>query len=202
MKKVLALLLSVIMLFGALSVGATAINIDSVRADAGLIPSQVILSFNLNSGTIKNGVTVYDYETKTFIYDDNYLDNMYYMIPDNSLVVDGKYSQLPTSVVNLPAVNPPSGYVFNGWYCYATNETYPGNRGFTIPSDAAGKVIEFKADYLKAEPEEDTMAGVMDILVKVFGTIIGLLFYSNEYGSAATEVGMQIMSDLLGDLFA
>ena len=46
------------------------------------------------------------------------------------------------------------------------------------------------------------MAGVMNILVKVFGTIIGLLFYSGEYGSAATEVGMQIMQDLLGDLFA
>ena len=206
MKKVLALLLSVIMVFGALSVNAFAAgqtdyeelwnDTDSVY---GLTHEQAVLSFDLNGGKIKGGVWVY--QNGKFSYVTNYSDNIYDMIPNNAKD-SSKNSQTPGDEITLPPVTPPSDYTFNGWYCYLTSETYPANYKFIIPEDAAGEVVHFMADYTLTVPEEDSMATVMDILVKVFGTIIGLLFYSNEYGPSATEFGMKIMTDLLGSLFA
>ena len=204
MKKVLALLLSVMMLLGTISVSVLAANgyedlwndTDSVY---GLTHEQAILSFNLNSGKIKGGVWVY--EDGQFRYVTNYAKDVYDMIPDNSKD-SSKNSQTPGDEVTLPPVSAPSDCTFNGWYCYLTQETYPANYKFRIPEEGAGQVIHFMADYTSTVPEEDTMAGVMDILVKVFGTIIGLLFYSNEYGPSATEYGMKIMTDLLSSLFA
>ncbi len=197
MKKVLAVLLSVMMLFSALSVGASAIDTtDSYLSQ--VLTKQVILSFNLNGGSIKGGVRVYeglDENGKAvFTYDNRYTDNMYYMIPETT-----DKGQYPYDIITLPSVNPPSGYAFNGWYCYATNETYAANRPFEIPGYAAGTVIEFTADYSRSEPEEDTMAGVMDILVKVFGTIIGLLFLQGE--ADPVDAGMKMMEQLLSNLF-
>ncbi len=204
MKKVIALLLSVIMLFGALSVGVlAATDYEELWNDTesvyGLTQEQAILSFNLNGGKIKGGVWVY--ENGKFSYVTNYSKDVYDMIPNNSKN-SSKTSQTPGDEVTLPPVSAPSGQTFNGWYCYLTHETYPANYKFIIPEDAAGEVVHFMADYALSAPEEDEMGGVMDILVKVFGTIIGLLFYSNEYGPSATEYGMKIMTDLLSGLFA
>lgn len=203
MKKVIALFLAVMMLFGALSVGASAMDLESVRQDEHLQDNQAILSFDLNGGTIKGGVRVYTpayYDANgnkvagSFSWSESYLENMYYMIPENG-------AQTPGSSVRLPGVTPPSGYVFNGWYCVVTNSTHPGNRMYKIPDYTGGKVIQFVADYSLEAPEEDEMAGVFDILVKVFGTIIGLLFLSDRE-EGAVEAGMQLMSSLLGSLFA
>lgn len=204
MKKVLALFLAIITLFSALSVGASAMDLEAVRKEQHLQDNQVILSFDLNGGTIKGGIRVYtpsyyDPDTKTtvqgsFSWSESYLENMYYMIPENG-------SQTPTSEVKLPGVTPPSGYVFNGWYCTWTNSTHPGNRMYTIPKNTGGQIIEFVADYAPEVEEEDEMAGVFNILVKVFGTIIGLLFLSDRE-EGAVEAGMQLMTDLLGSLFA
>lgn len=202
MKKVLAVVLSVMMLFSALSVGASAIDTTSDRYIQQVLTKQAILSFNLNGGSIKGGVKVYDGstidpETKLpvakFSWDIRYTDSIYYMIPEKST------SQVAGDVVTLPSVTPPSGYAFNGWYCYTTNETYAANRPFTIPSYAAGTVIEFTADYSRSEPEEDTMGGVMNILVKVFGSVIGLLFLQGE--ADPVDAGMKMMQGLLDNLF-
>ena len=202
MKKVLAVILSVMMLFSALSVGATALDTtDSYLSQ--VLEKQVILSFNLNGGSIKGGVRVYEglkedpatgEMVPTFTYDSHYTDSVYYMIPETTTSGQG-----PNDTVTLPSVNPPSGYAFNGWYCYTTNETYAANRPFEIPNYAAGTVIEFTADYSRSEPEEDTMAGVMEILVKVFGTIIGLLFLQGE--ADPVDAGMKMMEQLLSNLF-
>ena len=205
MKKVLALLLSVLVVFGTLSISAFALSetdyedlyndTDSVY---GLTHEQAILSFDLNGGKIKGGVWVY--RNGGFTYVTNYSENVYDMVPDNSKNSD-KEGQTPGSRVTLPPVNPPSDCAFNGWYCYLTQETYPANYEFIIPESAAGEVFHFMADYTNTAPEEEGMAAALDILVKVFGTIIGLLFYSNEYGPSATEYGMKIMTDLLSGLF-
>ncbi len=198
MKKVLAVVLSVMMLFSALSVGASAVIDTTDSYISQVLTKQVILSFNLNGGSIKGGVRVYeglDANGKpVFTYDNRYTDSMYYMIPEST-----EGGQLPYDVITLPSVNPPSGYAFNGWYCYTTNETYAANRPFEIPGYAAGTVIEFTADFSRSEPEEDTMAGVMDILVKVFGTIIGLLFLQGE--ADPVDAGMKMMEQLLSNLF-
>ena len=42
---------------------------------------------------------------------------------------------------------------------------------------AAGEVIEFYASYIPAEVEEDTFASVLNILIKVFGAIAGIILY-------------------------
>lgn len=208
MKKVIALFLAIIMLFGTLSVCVSAMDLESIwderKAANKLSDNQVILSFDLNGGSIKGGVRVYTpayYDANgnkvegSFSWSENYLENMYYMIPED---LD---EQLPDDTVSLPNVTPPSGYVFNGWYCTYTNSTYPGNRSFKIPERTGGKVLQFIADYSLEVPEEDEMAGVFDILVKVFGTIIGLLFLSDRE-EGAVEAGMQLMTSLLGSLFA
>ena len=43
------------------------------------------------------------------------------------------------------------------------------------------------------------MGTVLDILVKVFGTIVGLLFLQGE--ADPVEAGMQMMGNLLDNLF-
>ena len=205
MKKVIALFLAVMMIFGALSISSSAMDLEAVKKDEDIKSNQVILIFDLNGGTIKGGVRVYtpkyyDAQTNTWVdgsfnYVENYLENMYYMIPESD------DAQIPSKTVRLPGVNPPSGYVFNGWFCVETNHTYPGNRMFTIPDYTGDSLLHFTAAYGLETPEEDEMAGVFNILVKVFGTIIGLLFLSDRE-EGAVEAGMQLMSDLLGSLFA
>ena len=196
MKKVLAVLLSVMMLFSVLSVG-TSVAFEGDEYTDEVLTKQVILSFNLNGGSIKGGVKVYegvDAEgNPVFSYSNRYTDNMYYMIPDSET------SQIPGDIVTLPNVSAPSDYAFNGWYCYTTNETYAANRSFRIPTYVKGGVIEFVADFSRTTPEEDTMGGVMNILVKVFGTIVGLLFLQGE--ADPVDAGMKMMENLLENLF-
>lgn len=229
MKKVLALFLAMMMLLSALSIGVSAYDVETAKKEAGVAKNQVVLSFNLNGGTIKGGVRVYEpqhtvsqpkidangnvvydadknvvYETVVvpgeFKWDENYLENMYYMLPEN---INGDTSaQTPNSTVRLPNVTAPSGYVFNGWYCVWSNSTHPGNRMYTIPAHTGGQIIEFIADYSLETPEEDEMEGVFNILVKVFGTIVGLLFYSNTGSPNPVQAGMDLMETLLGGLFA
>lgn len=206
MKKVLALFLAVMMLFGALSISSSAMDLETVKKDENIKANQVILIFDLNGGTIKGGIRVYtpkyydaqknEWVPGSFNYVDNYLENMYYMIPESDdAQISGKSS------VRLPGVNPPSGHVFNGWFCEETNHTYPGSRLFDIPEYTGDSLLHFIAAYSLEVPEEDEMAGVFNILVKVFGTIIGLLFLSDRE-EGAVEAGMQLMNDLLGSLFA
>ena len=203
MKKVLALLLSVVMVFSALSICVFAAtdyeDLYSNNSVYGLAHDQAILSFNLNGGKIKGGVWVY--QNGKFNYVINYSESIYDKIPDNSKD-STKTSQTPGEEVTLPPVTAPSGYAFNGWYCYLTMETYPANYKFIIPDEAAGEVVQFMADYTNIAPEEEGAGAALNILVKVLGTIVGLLFYSNEYGPSATEYGMKIMTDLLSGIFA
>ena len=44
------------------------------------------------------------------------------------------------------------------------------------------------------------MGGIMDILVKVFGSIVGLLFFSDP-GTDAIDEGMKLVNKLIGGLF-
>ncbi len=194
MKKILAVLLSVMMLFGALSVGASAIDMNDPYIQEA-IADGVIIAFNLNGGSIKGFVSEYDPESPTnFTSTYNYSGSIYYRIPGCDDVI-----QKPGELLPLPRINPPSGYAFNGWYCDATKRTYAGGTSMTIPATGyTGKIIEFTADYTRTEPEEDTMAGVVDILVKVFGAILGLLFYSSS--DSPVEAGMDVMRELLGTL--
>ncbi len=200
MKKVLAVLLSVMMLFGALSFSSSAAStsipyFNEINGNPALANprTQVIVVFQLLGGTLKSGVNVYDEETNKFTWVEGFDEPTYIMLPRNS--EDLK----PESVIQLPAVTPPSGYSFDGWHCRGVAgiqeyATYAANSAFEIPAGSAGQVIEFRAAYSPAEIEPDTMETIMTILVKVFGTIIGLLFLSDA------QAGMEMMENLLGQL--
>lgn len=195
MKKILAVIISVMMIFSALSVGASAIDLtDEYITEQ--TADQLIIAFNLNGGSIKGFVTEYDPDSPgNFKQTYNYSGSIYYRIPGCDEII-----QKPGESVPLPRVNPPADHAFNGWYCSATGETYPGGTSTAIPhSGYTGKIVEFTADYTRTAPEEDTMAGVMDILIKVFGAIVGLLFYSDN--ESPVEKGMDVMTTLLTSLF-
>ncbi len=203
MKKVLAVLLSVMMLFGALSFSSSAASVSLYfEGEKPLVNpnTQVIVTFDLAGGTLKNGQWVYNPSKQPvagFEWQEG-ITGTYIMLPQDSS------SMVPGTPITLPVVTPPTGYEFHGWYCYGVagdytqGSTYAANSAYYIPLGTAGEVIEFRAAYGPAEIEPDTMETVMNILIKVFGTIIGLLFLGDEANPA--EAGMQMMSQLLGSL--
>lgn len=204
MKKVLAVLLSVMMLFGALSISSSAASVDQYfQGSAPLVNpnTQVIITFDLAGGTMKNGVWVYNSSktpTPGFEWVENFSGATYIMLPQDETAMK------PGTPITLPVVTPPSGRQFDGWYCYGVGgdytqgSTYAANSAYYIPSGTAGSIIEFRAAYSPATIEPDAMETVMNILIKVFGTIIGLLFLGDESNPA--EAGMAMMEKLLGSL--
>lgn len=199
MKKILAVLLAVMMLFATLSIGASAENYGSTNffADGLVNRDQAVIRFVLNSGKITSGVWAYDIDSGSFDYMEVFEEANYYMIPDNK---SNKTAQVAGSSILLPEVTAPSDWTFNGW-ADSKGQIYVGGTEYYIPSNAGGSIITLTADYSLAVPKEDEMGGIMDILVKVFGTIVGLLFFSDKHGSSAIEEGMQLMQKLLGSLF-
>ena len=190
MKKILSVILAAMMLFSGFAFSASAAEESWLPGDVS--SSQCVLVFSFNNGKAKTSLPVYDPNLGNFVATD---------------AVTGTYRMLPTSAdahkagtfVYLPQVTPPEGSQFDGWYVEAQYSPtgYPmsltGGSVYYIPEGAAGKEIQFTAWYSPAEPEEDTMAVVMGILIKVFGAIIGILMYGGN-----TEAGVQMMEKILG----
>ncbi len=193
MKKVLAVLLSVMMLFGALSFSSSAADyvgdkgslIDTLRATGVINSSQVVLSFDLQSGAIYGSVPVYDETTGKFIYEEG-VTGIYHMIPDNSQTITGTFgSKLHTAgtYVILPSVVPPEGKVFDGWE-YRNSEgvvrVYSAASRFEIPEGdyqaySEKAVLYFTAVYSPAEIEGDIFDTILNVLIGVAGKILTLL---------------------------
>lgn len=190
MKKVLAVLLSVMMLFGALSFSSSASSyvdlendfLKSLRETGVITDEQIVLSFDLQGGTMYGSVLVYDIDNKVFILQEG-VTGVYNMIPDNS-VAPLKTQQTPGKYVILPQVIPPAGKVFDGWECYADGQTYIANSKYTIPKKYDGtegiiyehNIIEFAAVYSPAGIEGDIFDTILGVLLGVASQIIGLLF--------------------------
>lgn len=194
MKKVLAVLLSVIMLFGALSIGASAVTvtggdrgslIDTLRATGVINSSQVVLCFDLQTGSIYGSVPVYNSATGKFEYKDG-VSGIYHMVPDNSQIYTGTYGSklhtAGTSVV-LPSVVPPEGKVFDGWEftdAYGNTRVFAAASRFVIPegdyqiySDKA--ILYFTAVYSPAPIEGDIFDTILNVLIGLAGKVLGLL---------------------------
>ena len=146
MKKVLAVLLSVVMLFGAFSTCAFATDnsgdrgslIDTLRTTGVINSSQVILSFDLQSGTVYGSVPVYNVTTKKFEHQEG-VTGIYHLIPDNSQTLTGTYGSklhTPGTSVMLPSVVPPEGKVFDGWEYRNGDDVrvYTASSRFVIPA--------------------------------------------------------------------
>ncbi|MBO7319100.1 MAG: hypothetical protein J6V06_03665 [Clostridia bacterium] len=193
MKKVLAVLLSVVMLFSAFStcVFATEYSgdkgslIDTLRETGVINSSQVILSFDLQSGAVFGSVPVYNATTKKFEHQEG-VTGIYHLVPDNSQTYTGTYgSKLHTAgtSVLLPSVIPPSGKVFDGWEYRNTNgdvRVYTAGSRFIIPegdyqaySDKA--ILYFTALYSPAPIEKDIMDVLLGVLIEVAGKLFDLL---------------------------
>lgn len=196
MKKALSLFLAILTIFGCLGIGAAADSYVTSpwHGDEGsgkpASYEQVVLTFDANGGTFKNALPVYNSNTGVFdLSEAGKLTGTWAMVPQSA------GAQVPGYIVTLPVVDSPKGYQFAGWFCYLDGNTYGANSSFKIPAGTAGTIIEFRAAHIPTEPEEDTMAKVMSVLIKVFGAIIGILMYRGD-----TEAGVELMEKILGGI--
>ncbi len=188
MKKALSVFLAVLMLFASLSVGSFAADevIDPTPGEstrfetqwhkAGVAaPNQTIFAFNPNGGSIKGNVYTYDLKTNTWeLNEAGTLTSTYYMVPmNNQMQIEGRY-------ITLPAVNAPAGWSFDGWFCYDDTSLYGANGRYNIPLGSGGTLITFDAQYSPLPVEGNDNNKAVDILTKVLGTILGLLFYEGD----------------------
>ncbi|MBR3816029.1 MAG: hypothetical protein IKJ27_04835 [Clostridia bacterium] len=196
MKKILSVILAVMMLFGAVSVSASASKFnDNYHQNGWANDDQAVLIFDsLNGGTFMNAV--YERDENGVWVTTSGKTGVYVMLPQTD------EAHTAGSVIILPDVMPNSGSAFKGWHytdAAGNSVTLGGGSTFTIPSTAfTGNqygVINFTAVYGPAAPEEDTMATVLNVLIKVFGAIIGILFYGGN-----TEAGVAMMEKVLGGL--
>ncbi len=187
MKKVLAVLLSVMMLFAALSLNSSAASYSENSGSDSLILTlrntgvinerQVVFCFNLQIGTMYGEVPVYDRDHKTFTNTEG-VTGRYYMIPDNRDAFEGVAgSNIHTAgtSITLPSVIPPEGRVFDGWE-YKNDEgevsiCTAGSR-FIIPeanyeANPDEAVIYFEAIYSPAEIEGDIFAKIISVLISL-----------------------------------
>ncbi|MBQ8503665.1 MAG: hypothetical protein IJ491_05235 [Clostridia bacterium] len=198
MKKILSVILAVMMLFGALSVGASAASIypDQWHQSGLVADNQAVLVFNLNGGTLKSTAIVYNSTTGQFEEVSGFNEATYYMLPAQG----NPTAHTVGTVIVLPDVIPPTGYSFAGWQYRDADGLLqqPGAlanfyiQDWIFTGNNYGKV-EFTAVFTPAEAEEDTLAKVMSILVKVFGAIIGIVLYGGD-----TEQGVALMNKVLG----
>lgn len=208
MKKALSVFLAILMMFSVLSVGSFAAEdtTGSSSADSKWFGpagsgkpanyDQVVIRFDFNSGTSKSSLYVWNEELGVAQWmEPKDLGTGYrVMVPqyDSQMVGDGEH------FVTLPAMTPPSDTLqFDGWYCTNDRSLYGANGPFRIPAGSGGTVIELTAQWSPASVEEPTMQKVMKILFSVFGTIIGLLFYSGN-----TEAGIALMEKVFGGLIS
>lgn len=187
MKKILSVILAIMMLCGTMAVGASAQKYEGFVVPNDFDQAEdVILVLRFGSGTCKDYITVYnqeiaDYEQVTGVGGE-------LVLVGDGITVNRAYT--------LPYVSPAEGNNFNGWYCLEDGKSYPAGPtgGFTIPN-APGKVIILEAQYYPSAAEGDTIGTIIGILTKVFGAIIGILFYSGD-----TEAGVAMMEKIFSGL--
>lgn len=215
MKKALSVILAILMLCTALSVGSfaeettaeTTTTTAAVTTSAWFGPQgsgapatydQVVFAFNTNGGTLKAGVQypVYDSKTGAFVYTDGKdISGTYYMVPQDA------NSMKEGSLVSLPAVDAPKGWQFDGWYCESCagiksiEKQTLGAATFIIPEGSRGHMIQFSASFRPETVEADTMSKVIEILSKVFGAIVGLLVWQD------VDSGIVFMKDIFTKVF-
>ncbi len=207
MKKALSVFLAVLMMFSVLSVGSFAAEDTTGSSSAygkwfGPEGSgkpanydQVVIRLNFNSGTCKSALYVWndDLGVAEWMEPKDLGTGTRVMVPQfaTDMLGDGE------TYVTLPSMTPPSDTLaFSGWYCKYDRSLYGQGGPYRIPAGTGGTVIEFTAQWEPADVQEETLPKVMNILFKVFGTIIGLLFYSGD-----TEMGVALMEKIFGGLF-
>ena len=115
-KKVFSLMLVVIMCLSIvpmtdLTIGARAFEDSEYWTEHGLTTDQTVVRFYLNGAMMEGGVQVYDTEEKIFYHVENYSEDYYDMVPENSMqLTEGR------SFIS-PNVKVPDGYSFRFSCC-------------------------------------------------------------------------------------
>ena len=201
MKKILSVMLAIMMLFGALSISASAATVPPAEKLNSIIKNEnsIIFVFKFNGGSSKYVLPVYYadvLENGGFV--DEIVSGDYYLLPGaNGMTLTANTS------FNLPSVTPPDGKAFVGWDSSIDSQDFTAGARYDITSERivvahqqlSKGIVYMEAMYEAAEPEEDTMATVLGVLTKVFGTIIGILFLDGS-----SEAGIALVEKLLGGL--
>lgn len=199
MKKILSVMLAIMMLLGALSVGASALDAESLW---GTKPGNVviaqgtnaILSFDYNGGKSYSNMIAYD-TVKGGFYETS-VSGIYLMLP--GAYTSQRFSTYETvgTPVKMPIATSDGDFLLY-WYCVETGEQLAADSTWFIPeyADSANGVFHFIARYAPAEAEGDTLATILGVLTKVFGTILGLLIFDGS-----SQQGTEFVDGLLGSL--
>lgn len=199
MKKILSVMLAIMMIFGAMSLSASAANVMDDHASAVLQNKDVVVMvFRFGEGQSRDALLVYDPAVAGNLTLTDAVTGNYYMFP-------GLHADLEANTqVQMPyAVTSEEGRGFSHWTNSVTGETYHPGEWVTITEEMvtlahnsqSRGVIYLDATYYNTLPAEDTMAMILGILMKVFGTIIGILFLD---GSSAA--GVELVGKLLGGI--
>ena len=218
MKKVLALFLAVLMLCGCFGVSASAADEETLGLwgdyfGPGKIADpaeECIIVYYPGVGAFPEGTTHYSYKQGPIPVGSNY----------KGVLVDAPFagnSPLKAhEAYHLKSLAPAEGYEFRGWrfYGYVSGNTvqyetnnnmylrlvdggttiYPGDSWILLPTNCEGEILKFEAEW-RLVAEEDTMAMILGIMVKIFGAIIGIVMYQGD-----TEAGVALMEKVLGGI--
>lgn len=192
MKKILSVFLAVMMLFGAMSISASA----GVDEDGILGGNRVNNGFDPDN----NLLIVLDFgDCTSFVTIENCVDQMTGDLYVADVGVGGKVVVVASknSEFILPLITPPAGYTTNGWYSPTLEDSFVAGKGSSVKltEGMQDSVVYFVANTYPSAPEEDTLGNILSILTKVFGAIIGILFYGGS-----TEAGVALMEKVLGGL--
>ena len=202
MKKILSVMLAIMMIFGAMSISVSAAPATTDTVKFGYVINagteqivldsgkHVIVELNFGNGKSLEGLMVYDVDTTPagFV---------------RTLDVTGRHLMLPGcgyemragQYIRLPAVAAPEGLTCQGWEIRGTGTVVGHGIDWQIPYGSEGQIIELVARYTTAEADTDVMATVLNVLMKVFGTIIGILFLDGS-----STAGVELMEKMLGGL--
>ncbi|MBQ7117822.1 MAG: hypothetical protein IJN88_06390 [Clostridia bacterium] len=197
MKKLLSVLLAVLMLFSVMSVSASAAYLDSGNIqdyieDNGVFnDGHFVAYFDCGSFTTKTPVYLYNVTSNNYELFESGLTGAFYLVPSSATpMYIGDYLDLP----NLMGTDTLD---FDGWAVNGSMDIRGGGSKLLITEDLLDDhgIVRFYAKASNAEPAEDTMAKVVDILCRIFGAIYGLLFCNGD-----TELGIKTVQEILGGI--
>lgn len=184
MKKLLATLLAVMMIFGAFGVVASAETYVDNGYNYTVPEDKVLVVMNFVDCSSKAAITN-RFNMDTLTYETSTVEGGGYAY---FLVTEGQ-------TYTLPSVKAPDGYDFTGWYCNTNYQSYGANSPIATTEEDGGRIIQYMVQTEPSEPETDTLDTIMGVLVKVFGAILGLFL-------GDMTQGQEIVSNLIGSLFA
>ncbi len=213
MKKILSVFLAVLMLFSVLSVSSSAAQYvaatkqdaldyitdtygsaslyDKDNNDDGLI----LVCYSVGDGEYITEVDALDMATNRVI---------------ETLTPGARYFQVPPSLTEnyigytnyqlpIAKASDTETWQFNGWYCTGNKQSYVGGDVIELTPEmvSEGNCIYFTADYVRVPASSDVLETIINVLIKVFGSIVGFLFFDG-----VPEAGQDFLSEMISGLLA